>query len=330
MKKIILALSIVNCLAIIIAVIILSIPQKQLPSIEPVDNINNTIEEKSTTKTYKIFAAFDDFPFKNDTKYVIWINVPEFRLRFYQQGKLIDSGMIAGGKHFSPTIDVLANEITYRPFFSPTENELKKGWKAACPDNTFPPAKPRNPLGRRRIVLHQSFRLHGTNNENSLGKAASNGCTRVENLVIERITDSIVSNSRIIKHFGKKNTTETFIIAEPFRIIQCYRLWNNLFLVDSILYLTVFPDVHRRLDKELFEPSFPWSKDILGNAYLKEHFINDLLELGLFTDINNPECNKCLNVLWENVKDKIRNTKNNCNNTYIVIKEDFRKLIYLR
>lgn len=238
--------------------------------------------------------------------------------------------MIAGGKHFSPTIDVLANEITYRPFFSPTENELKKGWKPAGPDQTFPPDKPRNPLGRRRIVLHQSFRLHGTNNEKSLGKAASNGCTRVENLAIERITDSIVSNSKIAKHFGKKNFTETFILAEPFRIIQCYRLWNNLFIVDSTLYLTVFPDVHRRLDKELFEPSFPWGKDIPGNAYLKEHFKKDILLLGVFTDTDNPELNKLITYLWENLKEKIRNTKLNYNNSFIIIKEDFRKLISLQ
>lgn len=49
MKKIILAIGIVNCLAIIIAVIILSIPQKQLPSSEPVV-VKNSVEQKPNSK----------------------------------------------------------------------------------------------------------------------------------------------------------------------------------------------------------------------------------------------------------------------------------------
>mgnify|MGYP000386242055 CR=1 FL=1 len=328
MKKIILALGIVNSLAIIIAVIIISLPQKSLTKTENFNYDTNHSINYPKNDTFKLFDAFThNQKLLNENKFLIWINIPEFCLRFFYYSTMIDSGMIAAGKHFSPTIDVLANEIAYRPAFSPTESESSRGWKPAPPDRTSYPEKPRNPLGRRRIVLHQSFRMHGTNNEMSLGKPASNGCTRVENLAIERITDTIVNNSLISKHTGNKNAYEIFVLAQPFRIIQCYRLWNYMSLKDSIIYLTVYPDIHNRLEKENFNPSFPWHKDVPGNAYLKEHFINDLALLGIYVDLYDSQTQKEFLNLWDKLKEKIQSTKRIPISTYIEIPCRMTKII---
>jgi L,D-transpeptidase ErfK/SrfK len=45
---------------------------------------------------------------------------------------------------------------------------------------------PRNPLGTRALYLNASgIRIHGTNNSNSIGTAASHGCMRLRRADIE-------------------------------------------------------------------------------------------------------------------------------------------------
>ncbi len=46
----------------------------------------------------------------------------------------------------------------------------------------------RNPLGARALYLGNSpFRIHGTNNPNSIGKAASHGCIRMHNTDVKEL-----------------------------------------------------------------------------------------------------------------------------------------------
>lgn len=58
---------------------------------------------------------------------------------------------------------------------------------------------PGNPLGTRAIYLAEGYlRIHGTNNERSIGKDASSGCFRLYREDIEELFDIATINSRVI------------------------------------------------------------------------------------------------------------------------------------
>ena len=60
-----------------------------------------------------------------------------------------------------------------------------------------------NPLGARAIYLFAHgrdtlFRIHGTNEPNSIGKAASSGCIRMLNEEVEELYDSVRIGTKVI------------------------------------------------------------------------------------------------------------------------------------
>ena len=74
--------------------------------------------------------------------------------------------------------------------------ELAK-WAAGMPGG------PQNPLGARALYLFTKagdtgFRVHGTNEPDSIGKAASSGCIRMLNEEVEELYDSVPSGAKVI------------------------------------------------------------------------------------------------------------------------------------
>ncbi len=210
------------------------------------------------------------------------VNLPEFRLRYYEDGVQRDSAKIACGKHVSPVIEVQQNEITYRPAFIPTEDEkhMKRPLRPAPPERTNAPQKPRNPLGRRRIVVDGPFRLHGTAWPESMEHNASGGCLRVDNTPDERITDTMVLHGTGHRAEDRPGWSHTYRLPVRFTIRVYYRLWNDLQATDSTLLFRAWPDVHHRLTGR--KPrKCPVHDDVKGNAYKLEHLLSDLSQMGL-------------------------------------------------
>ncbi|MBI4812593.1 L,D-transpeptidase [Candidatus Falkowbacteria bacterium] len=85
--------------------------------------------------------------------------------------------------------------IEFRPAWYPTKNTresyLKKK-KIVLPDIIFP-GSPLNAMGAAKIYLSHctsygcAYRIHGTNDEKSIGKAVSRGCFRMRNKEIEEL-----------------------------------------------------------------------------------------------------------------------------------------------
>jgi lipoprotein-anchoring transpeptidase ErfK/SrfK len=69
--------------------------------------------------------------------------------------------------------------------------------------NGMPGGIDENPLGSRAIYLFANgrdtlFRIHGTNEPNSIGTAASSGCIRMLNEEVETLYDDIVIGTKVI------------------------------------------------------------------------------------------------------------------------------------
>ncbi|MDR4982388.1 MULTISPECIES: L,D-transpeptidase [Bacillus cereus group] len=96
------------------------------------------------------------------------------KMDFYQNGKFVKSFTVATGKAATPTPKgtfKIVNKIKNRPYYT---GKIKGG-------------DPRNPLGDRWLGLNMAgtygttYAIHGTNNNQAIGKATTLGCIRMYN-----------------------------------------------------------------------------------------------------------------------------------------------------
>lgn len=247
-------------------------------------------------------------------KMEIKINLPEFTLRYFENGIQVDSARIACGQHASPIISVQQNEITYRPSFNPTKDEkrAKKPLKPAPPEHGNAPDKPHNPLGRRRIVIFSTYRMHGTAWPESMGHAASNGCIRVENIPIERITDTMVLHATGKPAQDKPGWQHTYHLPVPFSIQVAYCLWTNLQVSSSILAFRAWPDIHHRLSggpKNRKARRCPVDDGVPGNGYLLTHLLAALPAVGVSLKPGLNENSVEVQKFWTEVKSELEHNR---------------------
>jgi lipoprotein-anchoring transpeptidase ErfK/SrfK len=97
------------------------------------------------------------------------------------------------------------------PRWLPPIAMTKRDLKAAVWLNGMP-GGPKNPLGARALYLHADgkdtlFRIHGTNEPHSIGKAMSSGCVRMLNEDVAFLFDLVpVGTKVIVRGDGEANT----------------------------------------------------------------------------------------------------------------------------
>ena len=140
-------------------------------------------------------------------KYYIEISVSKCSLRLYEVApdsslKLIKEYEVAtprkGIKDY-PRGEGKVTGAELNPWWYPTENikesYLKK--KKISLSKSIPPGHPLNAMGAGKIYLShrtpqgENYRIHGTNEENSIGKRASSGCIRMRNADIKEVISFI-------------------------------------------------------------------------------------------------------------------------------------------
>lgn len=115
------------------------------------------------------------------------------------KGVAMKYGIAIGKEGFGWTGEEVVTAKTEWPTWTPPEEmrirEAKKGH--------ILPAKMEggieNPLGARAMYLGSSqYRIHGTNQPNSIGKAASSGCFRMANEDVEHLYAHVKIGARVI------------------------------------------------------------------------------------------------------------------------------------
>ncbi len=106
----------------------------------------------------------------------IVVNIPARKLTLYDHGEVTLEFPVAVGqtRYKTPTGKHELNKITWNPWWLPPPSPWAEGEKPAPPG-------PRNPLGPVKMELGNALRIHGTNNDKSVGRAASHGCMRMHN-----------------------------------------------------------------------------------------------------------------------------------------------------
>ena len=88
------------------------------------------------------------------------------------------------------------------PRWLPPREMIERDKKAAKWPNGQP-GGPENPLGARALYLYQGgadtlYRIHGTNDPKSIGKAMSSGCVRLLNQDIADLFDRVPVGTRVV------------------------------------------------------------------------------------------------------------------------------------
>jgi lipoprotein-anchoring transpeptidase ErfK/SrfK len=104
-------------------------------------------------------------------------SLSEREMYVYRNGERIRTYSIAIGQpdHPTPTGDFSVHQIDWNPDWTPPDSEWSED------EEYTPPGHPDNPMGRARIIFDRPYTIHGTDDVDSLGEAASHGSIRMSN-----------------------------------------------------------------------------------------------------------------------------------------------------
>ena len=89
------------------------------------------------------------------------------------------------------------------PTWTPTKNMIRREPHKYAKYANGVPGGPSNPLGARALYLYRNgrdtyYRIHGTNNPNSIGRSASQGCIRMVNAHVKDLYDRVPLGARVV------------------------------------------------------------------------------------------------------------------------------------
>jgi hypothetical protein len=176
------------------------------------------------------------------------LNVPENRLYVYERGELSHKFRIAVGLPGweTPAGSYAIHNVIWNPWWHPPDSEWARGRK---PER---PGSPTNPMGRVKLLFDDLLYIHGTPELQSLGRASSRGCVRMDNvdlLVLTRLVHKYASpnvSQELLSRLAA-DPTETRTIqlgtSVPFKVV-----YNVAEVQNGFLHL--YPDLYGLVGKE--------------------------------------------------------------------------------
>jgi lipoprotein-anchoring transpeptidase ErfK/SrfK len=129
---------------------------------------------------------------------------PDSRHLYYilENGEAIRYGVGVGRAGFEWSGDAVVGMKRKWPRWLPPTDMVYRDEKAQKWSNGMP-GGPENPLGARAMYLYANgqdtlYRIHGTNDPSSIGKAMSSGCIRMLNQDVAELYDRVQINSRVV------------------------------------------------------------------------------------------------------------------------------------
>lgn len=131
-------------------------------------------------------------------EFKIVIHIPATRLSLYKDGEMLQQFKVAVGQKDYPTPIGKDNikQIIWNPWWYPPKDAE---W--AEEEEETPPG-PGNPLGMVKLVLSGDLRMHGTNQDASIGTPASHACVRLHNRDAKKL--AWILQSQLTDQFDEK------------------------------------------------------------------------------------------------------------------------------
>ncbi|MET3790046.1 L,D-transpeptidase [Aquamicrobium terrae] len=133
----------------------------------------------------------------------IVVNTPERRLYYVLgDGRAIRYGIGVGREGLVLRGNAVVGRKAQWPSWTPTANMMRRDPRNRRYAGGLP-GGPNNPLGARALYLYRNgrdtmFRIHGTNQPNSIGRAVSSGCIRMLNHDVIDLYERATPGSRVV------------------------------------------------------------------------------------------------------------------------------------
>jgi lipoprotein-anchoring transpeptidase ErfK/SrfK len=119
------------------------------------------------------------------------------------ESEAIRYGIAVGKEGFSWAGIAEIGRKTEWPRWTPPASMIRRRPELAKFANGMPGGRPDNPLGARALYLFANgrdtlFRIHGTNEPESIGTAASSGCIRMLNEEVIELYDRVYIGTKVI------------------------------------------------------------------------------------------------------------------------------------
>ncbi len=179
----------------------------------------------------------------------ITLNVPSFRLTLWQNGKEVKSYYVGVGMKEHPLYigDREATEIIWNPAWIPPDSDWVSDIKSVRPGEIIKASDPRNPLGKMKIPLGDSYLIHQAAKVTDPGNLVSHGCVRVLRPDLYDLADKIVAARSVpvspkrIEAAKRNLRTLVVKLPEPVPVDINY---DTLVVEEGVLH--IYPDVYDR------------------------------------------------------------------------------------
>lgn len=177
------------------------------------------------------------------------LNVPTFRLTLWQDGKEVKSYYIGVGMKEHPIYigDREATQIIWNPSWIPPSSDWVVEMTGVVPGEVIKASDPRNPLGKMKIPLGDSYLIHQAAKMSDVGNLVSHGCVRMPLPDLYDLADKIIA-ARSAKVSPKriaaaKRSKRPLVVQldEPLPVDINY---DTLVVESGVLH--IYPDVYNR------------------------------------------------------------------------------------
>ena len=175
------------------------------------------------------------------------LNVPTFRLTLWQNGKEVKSYYIGVGMKEHPLYigDREAREIIWNPAWIPPPSDWVREMNGVSPGEVIKASDPRNPLGKMKIPLGDSYLIHQARGMGDVGNLVSHGCVRMPLADLYDLADKLIA-ARSVPVSPKrieaaKRSLKTLVVRldEPVPVDINY---DTLVVEEGVLH--IYPDVY--------------------------------------------------------------------------------------
>jgi len=229
------------------ATIFISLLLAGSPSVDSQTAADRSESERSDKLTGGHIETADFAPNQPDIR--LTLNVPSFRLTLWQNGKEIKSYYVGVGMKDYPIYIGRreAAEIIWNPAWIPPASDWVSSHKGVRPGQVIKAGDPRNPLGRLKIPLGESYLIHQAASTNDVGNLVSHGCVRVLRADLYDLSEKIIAARSVpilpkrIAAAKRSFKTLDVHLDEPLPVDINY---DTLVVEGGVLH--IYPDVYDR------------------------------------------------------------------------------------
>ena len=178
----------------------------------------------------------------------ITLNVPSFLLTLWQDGKEIATYKVGVGMKAYPIFigDREALQIIWNPPWIPPYSAWVRERGVDSGEN-IPAGDPRNPLGKIKIPLGDSYLIHQAASASDLGNLVSHGCVRMLRADLYDLTEKIIAARSFpvtSRQIARAKSNYRPLVAELDPPLPAEIDYDTLVVEDRVLH--IYPDVYER------------------------------------------------------------------------------------